>query len=119
MPNDKTNWRKMLKNEVDKVDLVATKNQLLPEVSNMMADLDAITLNNEVVKIHVRLSLKIQVKCLPCNGPSTATHNKMLPVMSYCRMTAPRYKRLMSIRGFKIKCVCIELYLNSKINTTF
>jgi hypothetical protein len=34
--NDKTNWRKMLKNEVDKVDLVATKNQLLPEVSNMM-----------------------------------------------------------------------------------
>jgi hypothetical protein len=39
--NDKTNWRKMLKNEVDKVDLVATKNQLLPEVSNMMADLDA------------------------------------------------------------------------------
>jgi hypothetical protein len=26
--------------------------QLLPEVSNMMADLDAIALNNEVVKIH-------------------------------------------------------------------
>ena len=50
--NDKTNWRKMLKNEVNKVDLVATKNQLLPEVSNMMADLDAIELNNEVVKIH-------------------------------------------------------------------
>ncbi|CAC9653563.1 DUF2797 domain-containing protein [bacterium endosymbiont of Bathymodiolus sp. 5 South] len=50
--NDKTNWRKMLKNEVDKVDLVATKNQLLPEVSNMMADLDAIALSNEVVKIH-------------------------------------------------------------------
>jgi hypothetical protein len=49
--NDKTNWRKMLKNEVDKVELVATKNQLLPEVSNMMADLDAIALNNEVVKI--------------------------------------------------------------------
>jgi hypothetical protein len=46
------NWRKMLKNEVDKVDLVATKNQLLPEVSNMMADLDAIALSNEVVKIH-------------------------------------------------------------------
>ncbi|SSC10096.1 DUF2797 domain-containing protein, partial [thiotrophic endosymbiont of Bathymodiolus puteoserpentis (Logatchev)] len=34
------------------VDLVATKNQLLPEVSDMMADLDAIELNNEVVKIH-------------------------------------------------------------------
>jgi hypothetical protein len=50
--NDKTNWRKMLKNEVNKVDLVATKNQLLPEVSDMMADLDAIELNNEVVKIH-------------------------------------------------------------------
>ncbi|VVH52522.1 FIG01199523: hypothetical protein [uncultured Gammaproteobacteria bacterium] len=50
--NDKTNWRKMLKNEVNKVDLVATKNQLLPEASNMMADLDAIELNNEVVKIH-------------------------------------------------------------------
>lgn len=50
--NDKTNWRKMLKNEVDKVDLITTKNQLLPEVSNMMVDLNAIELNNEVVKIH-------------------------------------------------------------------
>lgn len=50
--NDKTNWRKMLKNEVDKVDLIAIKNQLLSEVSNMMVDLDAVELNNEVVKIH-------------------------------------------------------------------
>jgi hypothetical protein len=58
--NDKTNWRKMLKNEVDKVELVATKNQLLPEVSNMMADLDAIALNNEVVKIRFKSCIHLK-----------------------------------------------------------
>lgn len=49
--NDKTNWRKMLKNEMEEADLIAMKNQLLPKVSNLMADLDAVELNNEVVKI--------------------------------------------------------------------
>ncbi|MDC9714744.1 MAG: DUF2797 domain-containing protein [Gammaproteobacteria bacterium] len=50
--SDKTNWRKMLKNEVDEVDLVATKNQLLAEVINLAAELGAVTLNNEAIKIN-------------------------------------------------------------------
>ncbi len=49
---DKTNWRKMLKNEVEEADLVAMKNQLLPKVSNLMMDLDAVELDNEVIKIN-------------------------------------------------------------------
>jgi hypothetical protein len=32
--NDKTNWRKMLKNEVDATDLVAKKQLLLAEVAH-------------------------------------------------------------------------------------
>ncbi|CAB9542380.1 hypothetical protein [uncultured Gammaproteobacteria bacterium] len=50
--NDKTNWRKMLKNEVDATDLVAKKQQLLAEVAHLTADLGALTLDNEVIKIN-------------------------------------------------------------------
>ena len=50
--SDKTNWRKMLKNEIDTADLVAFKNQLLPEVTNMVNDLDATILGSEVVNIN-------------------------------------------------------------------
>lgn len=50
--SDKTNWRKMLKNEMDQADLVAVKNQLLPQVSELSMGLDAVALNNEVIKIN-------------------------------------------------------------------
>lgn len=50
--SDKTNWRKMLKNQTDKADLVAIKNQLLPQISELSMDLDAVELNNEVIKIN-------------------------------------------------------------------
>ena len=50
--SDKTNWRKMLKNEVNEVDLVATKQQLLAEVANLITELGAITLGDEAIKIN-------------------------------------------------------------------
>ncbi len=50
--NDKTNWRKMLKNEVEQANLVAVKKQLLPKVFELSTNLDATTLNDEVLKIN-------------------------------------------------------------------
>jgi len=48
---DKSNWRKMLTNEVELSDLVNKKNSLLKEVSGLIDDHDAQTLPNDVVNI--------------------------------------------------------------------
>ena len=48
---DKTNWRKMLKNEVEPSSLVNTKNSLLKEVAGLVDDLGAQTLPDDVVNI--------------------------------------------------------------------
>lgn len=50
--NDKTNWRKMLKNEVSPVDLLATKNELLGNIQNTINTTGAQILNNEVLAIN-------------------------------------------------------------------
>jgi len=50
--NDKTNWRKMLKNEVSPVDLLATKNELLRHIQNTIDTTGAQILNNEVLAIN-------------------------------------------------------------------
>ncbi|SMN14517.1 FIG01199523: hypothetical protein [uncultured Candidatus Thioglobus sp.] len=50
--SDKTNWQKMLKNKVDEVNLVATKNQLLAKVTGLATELGAVALDNEAIKIH-------------------------------------------------------------------
>lgn len=50
--NDKTNWRKMLKNEVSPVDLLATKNELLGHIRNTIDKTGAQILNNEVLAIN-------------------------------------------------------------------
>ncbi len=50
--NDKTNWRKMLKNEVDSIDLQKACEDLLPKVQNLADKLGATTLNNETFEIN-------------------------------------------------------------------
>ena len=44
---DKTNWRKMLKNEVEYVDLIAYRDKLLPKINL----LDAIPIQSEIIDI--------------------------------------------------------------------
>jgi len=48
---DKTNWRTMLKNETEPVDLVTTRTSLLGEVSNLVDELDAKTLPDDIINI--------------------------------------------------------------------
>ena len=50
--SDKTNWRKMLKNETEHVNLTATCNDLLKKIPHLINDLGAITLDNEVLTIN-------------------------------------------------------------------
>jgi hypothetical protein len=50
--SDKTNWRKMLKNETEHVNLTATRNDLLKKIPHLINDLGAITLDNEVLTIN-------------------------------------------------------------------
>ena len=54
--------------------------------------------------IHVQLSFKIQVKFLPCNGPSKATHNKLLTTMNYCTL---------SLTCSHYQLLCIIFYVRS------
>jgi len=48
---DKTNWRTMLKNETEYVDLVTTRTSLLAEVSSLVDELDAKTLPDDIINI--------------------------------------------------------------------
>lgn len=50
--NDKTNWRKMLKNEVEKVDLIESQKSLLSRIQPLIKELGATTLNNEALEIN-------------------------------------------------------------------
>ncbi len=50
--NDKTNWRKMLKNEVEEVDLAQVCDELLPKVQLLVDELGANTLNDEALEIN-------------------------------------------------------------------
>ncbi len=49
---DKTNWLKMLKNEVEYVDLSTMRDALLKKISHLIDDLGAIMLDNEVLEIN-------------------------------------------------------------------
>lgn len=49
---DKTNWRKMLKNEVESIDLIAKRDELLGIIPDLIAELEAEVLDNEVLNIH-------------------------------------------------------------------
>ena len=63
---DKTNWRKMLKNEVEIVDLVSKKTALLAEVKALTEELDAKWLDDAVVNIHYPV-LKYPTKIVSLN----------------------------------------------------
>lgn len=46
--NDKTNWRKMLKNDIEEIDLVQQKEMLLNDIAEILDDFDAEDLPEEV-----------------------------------------------------------------------
>ena len=48
---DKTNWRKMITNEVEQTDLMAKKTELLSEIPELIEDLRAKMLDDETVNI--------------------------------------------------------------------
>ena len=48
---DKTNWRKMLKNETNVIDLVEAKNTLLAEIPKLIDELGATHIGDDVVNI--------------------------------------------------------------------
>jgi len=50
--NDKTNWRKMLKNEVGVADLKQVRDELLPKIRLLVDELGANTINNETLEIN-------------------------------------------------------------------
>ena len=50
--NDKTNWRKMLKNEVQAIDLIEIKDQLLEKIKPLIATTNAVALERETLEIH-------------------------------------------------------------------
>jgi hypothetical protein len=50
--NDKTNWRKMLKNEVEVINLKQVRDELLPKIQLLIDELDAKMLNNETLEIN-------------------------------------------------------------------
>lgn len=49
--SDKTNWRKMLKNETETIDLIEAKNAMLSEIPELIDELGARRLNDDVVNI--------------------------------------------------------------------
>jgi hypothetical protein len=63
---DKTNWRNMLKNEVEPSDLNSLKKSLLSEISGAIEETDAIVLNDDVVNINYPV-LKYPTKVVSLN----------------------------------------------------
>lgn len=63
---DKTNWRKMLKNEVEAVDLLAVRDELLGKIPNLIDELSAKVLDNEVLTINYPV-VKYPSKIIPLN----------------------------------------------------
>ena len=67
---DKTNWRNMLKNEVELSDLNSLKRSLLSEISSTIEETDAIVLNDDVVNINYPV-LKYPTKVVSLNFDKT------------------------------------------------
>ncbi len=67
---DKTNWRNMLKNEVEPSDLNSLKKSLLSEISGAIEETDAIVLNDDVVNINYPV-LKYPTKVVSLNFDKT------------------------------------------------
>jgi hypothetical protein len=69
---DKTNWRKMLKNEVEQTDLLAIKNELLDAIPALIDQMDAKKLNSEILNISYPV-LKYPTKIVSLNFDKTPT----------------------------------------------
>ncbi len=67
---DKTNWRNMLKNEVELTDLSSLKEALLSEISEIIEETDAIVLNEGVININYPV-LKYPTKIVSLNFDKT------------------------------------------------
>jgi len=67
---DKTNWRKMLKNEVELVDLFAKKIELLAEIPELIDELGAQWLDDEMINISYPV-LKYPTKIVSLNFDKT------------------------------------------------
>ena len=74
---DKTNWRNMLKNEVDVSDLVSMKTSLLSKVSYEINKTGAITLKDDVVNIRYPV-IKYPSKVVSLNLDKTPTISGVL-----------------------------------------
>ena len=69
---DKTNWRKMLKNEVEQTDLLAIKNELLDAIPALIDQTEAQKLNSEILNISYPV-LKYPTKIVSLNFDKTPT----------------------------------------------
>ena len=67
---DKTNWRKMLKNEVELVDLLAIRNDLLMKIPGLIEQLEAQHLDDETLNINYPV-LKYPSKIVSLNLDKT------------------------------------------------
>ena len=74
---DKTNWRKMLKNEVEQTDLLAIKNELLDTISGLIDQMEAQKLNSEILNISYPV-LKYPTKIVSLNFDKTPSISGVL-----------------------------------------
>ncbi len=68
--SDRTNWRKMLSNEVDAADLVTTKQTLLEKIPTLIDELEAKPLYNDIVNIDYPV-IKYPAKIVSLNFDKT------------------------------------------------
>jgi hypothetical protein len=67
---DKTNWQKMLKNEVEPVDLTLKRNELLKHINREIAQTKAVILNEKILKINYSV-LEYPTKIISLNFDKT------------------------------------------------
>ena len=74
---DKTNWRKMLKNEVEQTDLLEIKNGLLEKIPELINHLEAKQLDDEMLDINYPV-LKYPTKIVSLNFDKTPSISGVL-----------------------------------------
>ena len=74
---DKTNWRTMLKNEVEDVDLELKRNELLAEIPSLIHELQAIPIKDETINISYPV-LKYPTKIVSLNFDKTPSISGVL-----------------------------------------
>ena len=74
---DKTNWRTMLKNEVEDVDLELKRNELLAEIPSLIHELQATSIKDETINISYPV-LKYPTKIVSLNFDKTPSISGVL-----------------------------------------